>query len=50
MGEHLREGHFTEGMSTGWDMSLYGGDGFFGEPMGAKGKDPSARRWTPCST
>ena len=32
-------GHFTEGMSTGWDMSTYGGDAFFEELMGGKGKD-----------
>ena len=32
-------GHFTQGMSTGWDMSTYEGDTFFEELMGGKGKD-----------
>ena len=32
-------GHFTEGMSEGWDMSAYGGDSFFEELMGANGND-----------
>ena len=32
-------GHFTEGMSDGWDMSTYGNDGFFDQLMGAAGKD-----------
>ena len=32
-------GHFTEGMSEGWDMSIYGGDSFFHELMGAEGNE-----------
>ncbi len=36
---NYRNGHFTEGMSEGWDLSAYGGDGFFEELMGADGND-----------
>ena len=36
---NYRNGHFTEGMSEGWDMSAYGGDTFFEELMGANGND-----------
>ncbi len=32
-----RNGHFDEGMTAGWDMSLYGTDAFFHELMGAEG-------------
>ena len=32
-----RNGHFDEGMTESWDMSLYGTDGFFAELMGGKG-------------
>ena len=31
-------GHFTEGMSEGWDLSAIGGDSFFNELMGGEGK------------
>ena len=31
-------GHFTEGMSEGWDLSAIGGDSFFDELMGGEGK------------
>ena len=34
-----RNGHFTEGMSEGWDMSTYGENAFFEELMGAAGND-----------
>ena len=34
-----RNGHFTEGMSEGWDMSAFGGGSFFDELMGGAGKD-----------
>ena len=34
-----RNGHFTEGMSEGWDMSAFGGDSFFQELMGGEGND-----------
>ena len=34
-----RNGHFTEGMSEGWDMSAFGGNSFFDELMGGEGKD-----------
>ena len=36
---HYRNGHFSEGMSEGWDLSAYGGDGFFEELMGAEGNE-----------
>lgn len=32
-------GHFTEGMSAGWDLSKFGGEGFFLEMMGGAGND-----------
>ena len=35
-GSH-RNGHFDEGMTRGWDMSLFGKDGFFEETMGNEG-------------
>ncbi len=34
-----RNGHFTEGMTEGWDMAAYGGDSFFEELMGAEGNE-----------
>ncbi len=34
-----RNGHFTAGMSDGWDLSAYGGDGFFEQLMGGEGND-----------
>ena len=36
--EHSYEnGHFDEGMTTGWNMDLFEGDGFFHQMMGADG-------------
>ena len=32
-------GHFNEGMSGGWNMALFGKDGFFAELMGGAGND-----------
>ena len=32
-------GHFTEGMSAGWNMATFGGEGFFLEMMGGAGND-----------
>ncbi len=37
-GSH-RNGHFTEGMSDGWDLSVHGQDRFFLEMMGGAGND-----------
>ncbi len=34
-----RNGHFDEGMTAGWDMSLFGTDAFFHELMGAQGNE-----------
>ncbi len=34
-----RNGHFDEGMTEGWDMSLYGTDAFFHELMGSEGNE-----------
>jgi uncharacterized sulfatase len=34
-----KNGHFTHGMTKGWDMSLFGKDDFFHEMMGADGTE-----------
>ena len=34
-----RNGYFDEGMTEGWDMSLFGTDDFFHEMMGAEGNE-----------
>lgn len=35
----FKNGHFTHGMTTGWDMSLFGQDDFFHQMMGAEGNE-----------
>ena len=34
-----RNGHFTEGMTEGWDLSVFGEDAFFHEMMGGEGNE-----------
>ena len=43
----FENGHFTEGMSRGWNMSLFGKDGFFEEMMGGAGNDLLRKTMTP---
>ena len=40
-------GHFNEGMSDGWNMALFGKDGFFAELMGGAGNDLLRRTMAP---
>ena len=35
----FKNGHFDEGMTEGWDMSLFGHDDFFHEMMGSDGNE-----------